>query len=96
MKMSNHFVCCERCFETIAKKSTTAAKLWLDLCAIKLAIGEIVSFRGQDFAALRSLEIMGYICSTERLDHILIKIHGHRTTENGQDFFCLDEDHFYD
>jgi hypothetical protein len=91
MMMSKYFVCCEKCFETIGQKSTNAARLWMDLCALRLQEGTIVSIRTQDFPELRILELLGFVVSTDKPQNVVIRINGHQLTNEGQDFFCLKE-----
>lgn len=91
MKMSNYFICCEECFETIGKRNTNAARLWMDVCALKLEKGEVVELQLGDFAELRILEMLGYVVSTEKENCIVLKINGHMYTEDGQHFFCVKE-----
>ena len=89
--MSKYFACCERCFETIGKRSTNAAKLWLDLCALRLVKGDTITMDIQDFPELRSLEVLGFVVSTDKPGSIVIKVKGHCLTEDGDDFFCVRE-----
>lgn len=89
MQMSKYFACCERCFETIGKRSTNAAKLWLDLCALRLIRGDIMSIDLPDFPELRALETLGFVVSTDQPQKIIVKVKGHCLTEDGQDFFCV-------
>lgn len=64
----------------------------MDLCAVHLKEG-IVHLRTQDFPELRTLELMGFLVSTEEPQNILVKINGHRHTDDGQDVFCVKEGH---
>lgn len=89
--MSRYFVCCENCFETIGKQSTVAAKLWMDLCALRLKSGEYIEISSQDFPELRTLELLGFVVSTDKPQSIKLRINGHQTTADGEDFFCVKE-----
>jgi hypothetical protein len=89
MKMSKYFICCEKCFEVIGKKNTKAARVWMDLCALRLAQGEVINLQIQDFPELRTLELLGFLVSTDHPYSTSIRIAGHIHTVEGQDFFCL-------
>ena len=88
MTMSRYFVCCEQCFETIGKKSTKAAKLWMDFCALGLQESEIVVIENNDFPELRVLENLGFVVTTDRYRAIAVRVIGHGITEDGEHFFC--------
>lgn len=91
MKMSEkYFICCEECFEKIGKKSTSAARLWMDLCAIECQYG-LINFKAFDDPALRTLETSGYIITTDKPKHINVRLIGRMETEEGQPFFCSKE-----
>lgn len=90
MKMTKYFICCEKCFETAAKRSSNAAKLWMDFCAIKLQEGEVLCLQ-KNFPELRTLESLGFLVSTDLEDSIAVRIKGHMTTEDGEHFFCIKE-----
>lgn len=89
MKMGKYFICCEKCFEVIAKRNTTCARLWMDLCAIRLKRGEYVELYSLDFPELRILEKLGFVVSTDRPEKICIRIKGYSQTPDGEDLFCL-------
>ncbi len=91
MQMSKYFVCCEQCFETIGKRNTRAARLWMDLCAMRLATSEVFTLKTLDFPELRVLETLGFVVSTDKPQSIAIRIKGHMNTEDGQSFFCVKE-----
>lgn len=88
MKMSKYFVACEDCFECIAKKSTNAGRLWLDLCDLSTRKGLIFKIKCDDFIELRTLERLGFLCTTEEKEHLIIKMYGHGNTVTGEDYFC--------
>lgn len=91
MKMDEkYFVCCEECFKNIGKKSTSAARLWMDLCAMDCSYG-LTGLKAQDDPELRTLELNGFIRTTDKLDHINIRLLGHMETEDGEPFFCCKE-----
>lgn len=91
MKMSKYFICCEQCFEAIGKRSTRAAKMWMDFCAMRLNKGEVVVIRTPDFPELRTLENLGFLVSTDQLNTLAVCVNGHMTTEDGEHFFCVKE-----
>lgn len=87
MSMSKYFICCEPCFHTIGRKDTKAARLWMDLCAMRCE-SEIVFLRGQDFPALQTLESLGFLITTDHSKGIAVKMIGCMETEDGEPFFC--------
>jgi hypothetical protein len=91
MKMSNYFICCERCMHDIAFWSTSSAKLWMDLCNLYIKKGEYVILKGQDVEELEYLERCRFITTTDMPEHIGIHIHGHMKTLDNEDFFCIRE-----
>ena len=91
MKMSSkYFVCCEECFKHIGKESTSAARLWMDLCALECQYG-LVNLKIRENPALRTLELFGYVVTTDKPQHISIKLIGCMETDDGQPFFCAKE-----
>ena len=89
--MDNHFVCCDQCFEIIGNRSRKAARVWLDLCGLRLQRGEVFSLFMQDFPELRVLETLGYITTTDKPFEILVRLHGLKMLEDGVPFFCTSE-----
>lgn len=85
--MSKPGLCCERCFKSIAKNSTNAARLWLDLCSIQ----ETCSIFGirliDESVSLENLEHMGFITTTDIEELIVVKVHGKQEDPQGV-FFC--------
>ena len=86
MKMSRPGVCCNRCFRLIAKQSTTAARLWLDLCEVQME-RKLFGLVTSDNAALKTLETMRFITTTETPTMILVKVNGHQF-HKGDNLFC--------
>ncbi len=91
MNMSKYFICCEQCFETIGRRSTNAARLWMDFCAMKLSEGSVVELDMSDFPELRVLETLGFLVSTDRLNTIAVRVNGHMSNQDGEHFFCVKE-----
>jgi len=89
MQMSKYFICCEQCFETICRKNTRAGKVWMDICAMHMSIGEIFLIENTESQELKYLENLGFLISTDTNNGILLRIKGHIFTDDGQDFFCL-------
>ena len=87
--MSKYFICCEKCFETIGKRNTVAARFWMDLCAMSLNKGQPVILETKDFPELRVLETLGFVVSSDRLKTIAVRVNGHCHTDDGQPCFCL-------
>jgi len=86
--MSKYFVCCEKCFEKISRRSTNAAKWWMDLCTTHLNNSEKTITVIGDNPNLRLLETLGFLVSTETDDCIYINVKGHMRSEDGEHFFC--------
>lgn len=81
--------CCEKCFEDLARKSTGAAKIWLNICALcEEAETSFARIRFTDFPELRELEMMGFVTTLEQPPYLLIKINGLNTADSGN-YFCI-------
>ncbi len=90
MKMTRYFICCEKCFEAIGKRSTRAAKMWMDVCTMRLQYGQPFRLKTARSSELRILETMGFLVSTdEEEDCIAVRVNGHMTTEEDEHFFCI-------
>lgn len=88
MKMSKPGLCCDQCFQMIAQKSTSSARLWLDLCSIQETCSIFgVRILDQNSASLDALEHMRFITTTDIDELIVVKVHGKREDEQGS-FFC--------
>lgn len=89
MKSSKCGICCDECFASIARRNTTSARLWLDLCEtlVKLKVAALVMSEHID---LSILEDLGFITTTEvpdMPDEILVKLMGKSNDLDGH-FFC--------
>lgn len=83
-----YFMCCERCFGILGRKSSNAAKIWMDICAVSLNVDrDVVSIEGYD-KEVRVLEKSGFVISTELDSGLWVKVKGHYTTSNGEHYFC--------
>lgn len=80
-------VCCDGCFESIAKKSCKAARLWIDLCAHQDFKGKVLAVAKFASKELRELEINGFIVSHEREDSIVVRVEGYH--EEPCIYFCV-------
>lgn len=91
MQMNDkYFVCCEQCFENIGKRSTNAARLWMDLCAVECEYG-LINFKSMDNPCIRTLEHLGFLITTDKLKYISIRLKGRMETTSGEPFFCSRE-----
>ncbi len=86
--MNEYYICCDECFDTVARRNTTAAMLWMDLCKISSRQGEVLYLEVQDFSELRTLEKLGFIVSTEMNNFLAVKVKGKHLAEDGEDLFC--------
>lgn len=71
--------CCEKCFEVVAKQSTGAAKLWLDLCeyAITFKINVVKIEEPNNVHLefyLKLIEREGLIVSIDTDEALIIKL----------------------
>ena len=85
--MTNYFICCEKCFEDIGRKSCNAAKLWMDLCALYLEEGDYFRLSGCS-SEIRILEKMRFLLSTDEAETIAVHVKGHILSDMGEHFFC--------
>lgn len=79
-------LCCDECFDLLAKRSTVAAKLWLDLCEIQEKC-RIFGLRIEESAHLQLLEHLGFIITTDAEGLTVIKVFGKEEDSLGN-FFC--------
>lgn len=86
--MSKYCICCEKCFECIGKRSTNAARLWMDLCTTKMDCGNPVVCMPYETPEIRALELLGYVVSTEMQDHVRVNVLGYFSNEY-QHAFCI-------
>lgn len=96
MKMRNEFTCCDRCFETLQKRSAKAAKIWMNLCQSYMEIPGLFSVEGNS-PQIRILETLGFITTTDcsddvYSDYIILRVNGHRKDFYGEDCFCISKD----
>ena len=86
MKMSESQLCCDKCFDVIAKQDTNCARLWVHLCDLQNVSGGAFALKTTDFAQLRTLELMRFIVTNEVPDWIWVKV---RTAkEKEESYFC--------
>ena len=87
--------CCSKCFEQIAKKSTCAARLWLEICDV-IYQGELlrVFSSGETLfdEHLKILEELGYVLSTDLEEVLAIKLINFDPL-NPKYPFCTDKSH---
>ncbi len=86
----SRIVCCEICFERLAKKSTSAARIWLDLCRLRMEKGEVFELIAQDFSELHTLELLGYVVTTDYPNRIGVFVNGYCITHTDDEIFCLE------
>lgn len=84
--MNERFACCSFCFEKIGKLSTGCARLWLDLCAVDFEKG-VFTLPDESLPDLRFLELWGFVTTTDRLDHIAVRMNG-RHIDTEEVFYC--------
>lgn len=87
---TDYVMCCEQCFQEIAKNSTKAACLWLDLCMLHFTYGDTLRVCAKT-ECIEKLEKLGFLVSTEDdSKHILVRLNGYQLTGDSY-FFCLKE-----
>ncbi len=87
MKMSKPGLCCDSCFGLIARRSTSAAKLWMDLCDIQIKTPNRFGLKLVDIPALRLLEILGFVLTSDTDQLTLVKVNGKHCDSIGT-YFC--------
>lgn len=92
VKMNRAGICCEKCFASIARKSTKAAKLWLDLCEMNTDHLNIFYMTQPLTAPINLLELDGFIELNKTPSIVKIKINGKHKDESGV-YFCLEKSH---
>lgn len=88
-RRQGEFVCCEQCFERLAKKSTSLAIIWIELCAEFLRNNKPVAFYPEESDVLSYLEERGFITTLETNSQLMVKVNGFYRDEVA-DFFCID------
>lgn len=89
--MTDYKICCSKCVEEIGRASSTATKLWMELCHIYKPEAPNITL-SHDVPELRILENLGYIVSTERGKNIGVRLLGAHCTESNK-FFCSRSEH---
>ena len=85
--MSEPGLCCDECFAILAQKSTTVAKLWLDLCQANLRYGIFGLVTPDTTPSLLMLEQLGFITTTDTANQIIVRVNGLEQDDIGP-FFC--------
>jgi len=94
-------VCCSQCFDFIARKDTTAAKLWLDACAFCVKFEGIFKLKENrvphTIKHFRCLEELGFITTADGDDAVKVRVNGYDIMEmagipEGMDTFCIDRE----
>lgn len=90
MKMTRRGLCCDDCFEFLAKQDVTAVSLWMELCDIQNTC-HIFGLRLEDNPYFQLLEILGFITTTDiEQDMIVVKVHG-KEDDKQKTIFCRGE-----
>lgn len=84
--MSKSGLCCDECYQLIARRSAFAADLWLNLCEVK-SRSEVFGLKLEENAHIQLLENLGYITTTETKELTLFKVHFMSRDPLGT-FFC--------
>ena len=74
MTMSESQLCCEKCFNMIAKRDANTAKFWMHLCDIQNMTNGILGLKTDDFPQLRKLELARLIITREVPGMILVHV----------------------
>lgn len=88
--MSKYIVCCETCFESLCKRHTGAARMWMDFCVAHKKKAGMIKVIGGDIPEVRVLEMLGFITSTEKPGYLIVSVHGHMLMDDGDDFYCIE------
>lgn len=81
--------CCNQCVEMIARRSTSAARMWMDLCSYSMEFARLHFKQEEDGYELRLLEQLGMVTSTDVDDRIVLKVNG----LNPGNIFCCRREH---
>jgi hypothetical protein len=76
MKKMNKAYCCDVCFEALAKRSTSAARLWVEICDVlyEESFLRVVSSGESKFdESLQILEEEKFLISMDTQDFVIIK-----------------------
>jgi len=80
--MKSDLKVCDECFARICKLSAGAGRLWMDICT--MTEGHLIlALKSDEFEELRILEMLGHIVTTDKREHIMIRVLGHPAT-----YFC--------
>lgn len=94
-------VCCSQCFDFIARKNTTAAKLWLDACTFCVKFEGIFKLKEtripNAIKHFRCLEELGFISTADGDDAVKVRVNGYdvlemEDMEGGVDTFCINRE----
>ncbi len=87
----NYFICCQHCYERLKNRSAKAAKFWLAFCEHRMEFGEVIHIKNKESPELRTLEMMGFIITTDQKNGTAVKVLGHMQSEENEHFFCVKE-----
>lgn len=88
-------LCCNTCFERIAKGNTSAARLWLDLCSLYIKQNGLFVLRDWSSLQINYLENLGFITTTETGKdeaNITVRVNGYTIEDFDQEVFCISEE----
>lgn len=86
-------VICQKCYDTIAKRSEHAAELWQQACVIAMNSEESLMIK--DCRQLKILEQMGFIRTTDLFDYeyVSVNILGLDKPYLKKNMFCINKAH---
>lgn len=91
MNKDDKFCCCEKCFEFLARRSVSVAKLWVEICGEHYRKGMLIVRLDLESNTLEYLEKLSYITTHETDKYLFIKPNGLQWDyEEEEYFFCLD------
>lgn len=90
-------LCCDKCFERVAKKNVSSARMWLDLCRVSEEEGDYFALMDTQYfdigcLELRVLENLGYITTTESSNMLRLRMNGRRQ-DDAATYFCAEGGH---
>ncbi len=76
-------ICCNQCFENIAKKDTKAARLWLDLCSYRAKVSSNFFLKEwmvpEEVPSILNLEILGFISTLDAKEGVCVRVEGYES-----------------
>lgn len=87
-------ICCNQCFEHIAKKNPAAARVWLDMCKYYIKYRGTYQMNEEHISSTLSstilLEELGYITTCDRSPAVMVRVNGYDVVDVPEKQVCLE------